>query len=1010
MTSSENNLEDALIDKLLELKYTNKSITDLDSLNANFREKFNELNQVQLTDNEFQRLLEENISADVFTCAQRLREQHVFDREDGTPLYYKLVNTKDWCKNDFEVIRQFRLNTKNSYHRYDVIILINGLPLVQIELKTLDISPRRAMQQIINYKNDVGNGYFDTLFAFTQLFIVTNQKQTMYFSNNQPQHFNFNADEQFLPIYHWAKEDNQKVNNLHEFADKFLNKCKLGKMISRYMVLVATEQKILIMRPYQIYAVEAIIESIKQNRGNGYIWHTTGSGKTLTSFKASTLLKDNPDIEKCLFVVDRKDLDRQTREEFNKFQDGCVEENTNTASLVRRLLSTNHSNKVIVTTIQKLALALSDSPASDKSKTNKNRRSKYPSFKEQLKPLQDKRIAIIFDECHRSQFGENHQAIKSFFPNSQLFGFTGTPIFKDNATVQRIDGQEASYVETKDIFQQRLHAYTITHAIEDQNVLKFNIEYFRATQVDQDKPITARVGDPTTQAKIVDAILNKHHHATHERKFNAIFATSSINDAISYYHLFKVKQAELLESNSDYPMLNIACVFSPPAEGDADVKQLSEDLPNEQADNKEKPNEKKQALTAIIDDYNTQFGTNHSLAQFDNYYQDVQQRIKDQKYPNSDATPQSKKIDITIVVDMLLTGFDSKYLNTLYVDKNLKYHGLIQAFSRTNRVLNDSKPYGTVIDFRGLEAAVNEAVKLFSDLNEDDDAKEIWLVESASQVIAKLAVAKQELDNFMKSKGLSPLPEDVINLQGDKAKAEFINKFKEIQRLQTQLSQYTDLSEQQSESIQAIMPKDELRSFQSVYLETAKRFKAQQDKPDNQQNDEIQQVDFEFVLFNSAMIDYDYIMKLISDYSQATPEQQNMTREELINLIRSDAKFVDDADDIADYVYSLKMGQGLNEADIKQGYEQFKREKIDHEIDDIAEKYGLEIETLKLFVDATLARMILDNDLLHELLSPLELGWKERSKTRKALIQDLTEPMQKRANGREISGWDAHVK
>ncbi|MEJ2899210.1 type I restriction endonuclease subunit R [Acinetobacter sp. NS-4] len=1013
MTSSENNLEDALIEKLLELKYTNKNITDIDSLNANFREQFNELNQVQLTDNEFQRLLEENISADVFACAHRLREQHVFDREDGTPLYYTLVNTKDWCKNNFEVIRQFRLNTKNSHHRYDVIILINGLPLVQIELKTLDISPRRAMQQIIDYKNDVGNGYFDTLFAFTQLFIVSNQKQTMYFSNNQPQHFNFNADEQFLPIYHWADDDNQKVNNLHEFADKFLNKCKLGKMISRYMVLVATEQKILIMRPYQIYAVEAIIESIKQNRGNGYIWHTTGSGKTLTSFKASTLLKDNPDIEKCLFVVDRKDLDRQTREEFNKFQDGCVEENTNTASLVRRLLSTNHSNKVIVTTIQKLALALSDSPASDKSKTNKNIRSKYPSFKEQLKPLQDKRIAIIFDECHRSQFGENHQAIKNFFPKSQLFGFTGTPIFDENKSAVRIyikDDQATEVQTTKDIFHNRLHAYTITHAIEDQNVLKFNIEYFRATQVDQDKPITARVGDPTTQAKIVDAILNKHHHATHERKFNAIFATSSINDAISYYHLFKAKQAELLESNSDYPMLNIACVFSPPAEGDADVKQLSEDLPNEQADNKEKPNEKKQALTAIISDYNTRFGTNHSLAQFDNYYQDVQQRIKDQKYPNSNATPQSKKIDITIVVDMLLTGFDSKYLNTLYVDKNLKYHGLIQAFSRTNRVLNDSKPYGTIIDFRGLESAVNEAVKLFSDLNEEDDAKEIWLVESASQVIAKLAVAKQHLDNFMQSKGLAPLPEEVINLQGDTAKAEFINKFKEIQRLQTQLSQYTDLSEQQAESIQAIMSKDELRSFQSVYLETAKRFKAQQEKPDNQQNDEIQQVDFEFVLFNSAMIDYDYIMKLISNYSQATPEQQNMTREELINLIRSDAKFVDDADDIADYVYSLKMGKGLNEADIKQGYAQFKREKIDHEIDDIAEKYGLEIEALKLFVDATLARMILDNDLLHELLSPLELGWKERSKTRKSLIQDLTEPMQKRANGREISGWDAHVK
>ena len=398
------------------------------------------------------------------------------------------------------------------------------------------------------------------------------------------------------------------------------------------------------------------------------------------------------------------------------------------------------------------------------------------------------------------------------------------------------------------------------------------------------------------------------------------------------------------------------------------------------------------------------------MAQFDNYYQDVQQRIKDQKYPNSQAFPQSQKIDITIVVDMLLTGFDSKYLSTLYVDKNLKYHGLIQAFSRTNRVLNDSKPYGTIIDFRGLESAVDESVKLFSNLEKDDAVKEIWLVESATQIIAKLTVAKQKLDTFMQSKGLPTAPEEVINLQGDTAKAEFINKFKEIQRLQTQLSQYTDLTEEQTESINKIMPKDELRSFQSVYLETAKRLKPKQDNPDNVSDETVQQVDFEFVLFNSAMIDYDYIMKLISDYSHTSPEKQSMTREELVNLISSDAKFVDDAEDIKEYIFSLKIGEGLSVEDIKRGFEQFKLEKTDYEIEEIAEKYGLEVEALRLFVDATLARMILDNDLLHELLSPLELGWKERSKTRKALIQDLTEPMQKRVNGREISGWDAHVK
>jgi type I restriction enzyme R subunit len=355
--TAEKKLEDDLIRKLVELKYSYRTdIRDIATLNQNFRVKFNELNQVTLTDGEFDRLLQDIISPDVYICSQHLRSRHSFEREDGTPLFYTLVNTQDWCKNNYEVINQLRVNTASSFHRYDVILLINGVPVVQIELKTLGLSPRRAMQQIVDYKNDAGNGYGNTLLAFMQLFIVSNQKETLYFANNLSRHFSFNAEEQFLPIYQWADEQNLKIADLHDFADNFLTKCTLGQMISRYMVLVATEQKLMIMRPYQIYAVRAIVDCIHQNRGNGYIWHTTGSGKTLTSFKASTLLKDNPDIDKCLFVVDRKDLDRQTREEFNKFQANCVEENTNTATLVRRLLSTDYADKVIVTTIQKLGL------------------------------------------------------------------------------------------------------------------------------------------------------------------------------------------------------------------------------------------------------------------------------------------------------------------------------------------------------------------------------------------------------------------------------------------------------------------------------------------------------------------------------------------------------------------------------------------------------------------------------------------------------------------------------
>ena len=448
--------------------------------------------------------------------------------------------------------------------------------------------------------------------------------------------------------------------------------------ISRYMVLIASEQKLMMMRPYQVYAVKQIVDCIHQNCGNGYIWHTTGSGKTLTSFKASTLLKDNPDIEKCIFVVDRKDLDRQTREEFNKFQEGCVEENTNTAALVRRLLSDDYADKVIVCTIQKLGLALDENSKRNKQK----KKNDQPTYKEQLEPLRDKRIVFIFDECHRSQFGENHQAIKEFFPKAQLFGFTGTPIFEQNATQQQVEGEVASLRTTEDLFQKQLHAYTITHAIEDSNVLRFHVDYYKPEDED-----ALREGAIYAKRAIVAAILGKHDAATGGRKFNAILATGSINDAIEYHELFKSLQAGKQQDDPAFQPLNVACVFSPPAEGDPDVKQIQEDLPQEKADNQQDPEGKKAALKVIIAEYNRRFGTNHSIGDFDLYYQDVQKRIKDQQFPNQDL-PHGQKIDVVIVVDMLLTGFDSKYLNTLYVDKNLKHHGLIQAFSRTNRVLN----------------------------------------------------------------------------------------------------------------------------------------------------------------------------------------------------------------------------------------------------------------------------------------------------------------------------------
>jgi len=1005
MTTLESDLEKTLVSKLQDLKYEHRpDIRDRATLERNFREKFEALNRVLLTDAEFSRLMDEIVTPDVFTAARTLRERNSFTRDDGTPLNYTLVNIKDWCKNSFEVVNQLRINTDNSHHRYDVILLINGVPVVQIELKTLGISPRRAMEQIVEYKNDPGNGYTKTILCFLQLFIVSNRDRTFYFANNNTRHFAFNADERFLPVYEFADVDNKKIVHLDSFSETFLVKCTLGQTISRYMVLVASEQKLLMMRPYQVYAVKAIVDSIAQDCGNGYIWHTTGSGKTLTSFKASALLKDNPDIEKCLFVVDRKDLDRQTRGEFNKFQEGCVEENTNTASLVRRLLSDDYADKVIVCTIQKLGLALDEN-----SKRNRqHKKNGKKSFKEQLEPLRDRRIAFIFDECHRSQFGENHKAIKEFFPRAQLFGFTGTPIFDQNAAQQKIEDTQASMKTTEDLFQKRLHTYTITHAIEDGNVLRFHVEYFKPHGKTLPKP-----GEPLAKRAVVEAILSKHDAATGQRRFNALLATSSINDAIEYHALFKTLQAEKQAADPSFRPLNIACVFSPPAEGDPDVRQIQEGLPQEKDDNAVEPEKKKEALKAILADYNANYGANHKIGEFDQYYQDVQQRIKNQQWPDADlkkAYPNQAhhKIDITIVVDMLLTGFDSKFLNTLYVDKNLKHHGLIQAFSRTNRVLNATKPYGNILDFRQQQGAVDAAIALFSGEAAAEKAREIWLVDKAPVVIQKLETAVQKLDTFMKSQGLDCAPDAVPSLRGDAARAAFIEHFKEVQRLKTQLDQYTDLTPENATTIEQILPRDSLLGFRGAYLETAQRLRVQQGKGADKPTPEADQLDFEFVLFASAVIDYDYIMGLIARYSEATPGKQRMSREELVGLIQSDSKFMDEREDIAAYIATLKAGEGLSEKAIRDGYSRFKTEKNATELAGIAGKHGLATDTLQGFVDAILQRMIFDGEALTDLMEPLDLNWKARRVKELDLMADLMPLLLKRAGGREISGLSAY--
>ena len=979
----EKQIEENFINKLIELKYTYRpDICDRTTLEQNFRKKFERLNRVNLSDSEFNRLLEEITDSDVFASSKRLREINTFIREDGTPMQYTLVNIKDWCKNEYEVVNQLRINTKNSFQRYDVILLINGLPVVQVELKTLDVSPRRAMQQIIDYKNDTGNG-------------VSNYSNTYYFANNNLQHFNFNAEEHFLPAYQWTREDNKKVARLDSFAEQFLPKCHLGEIISRYMVLIASEQKLLIMRPYQIYAVKAIVRCIEENRGNGYIWHTTGSGKTLTSFKAATLLKDNPDIEKCLFVVDRKDLDRQTRQEFNRFQENCVEENTDTATLVHRMLSTDYANKVIVTTIQKLGIAL-----------DPNNRKNY---KEQLMPLQDSRMVFIFDECHRSQFGDNHKAIKEFFPNAQLFGFTGTPIFDQNATYTKVNGETASYKTTEDIFEKQLHAYTITNAIDDGNVLRFHVDYFKPSE---NNP--RRADGSIKKQAVVETILSKHNAATNERRFNAILATSSINDAIEYYHLFKQAQEQYKSENPSFEPLNVACVFSPPAEGDPDIKQIQEDLQQEKIDNEQEPEKKKQALKEIMTDYNRQYGTNHVIGDFDAYYQDIQQRIKDQQYSNKDY-PHANKIDITIVVDMLLTGFDSKFLNTLYVDKRLVFHHLIQAFSRTNRILNETKPYGNILDFRGQQDAVDDAIALFSGKKDDKEAaRRIWLVEPASSIQKKYKEAVAGLRKFMQSYNLEFNASEVANLQGDEAKVGFINHFKKIQRYKTQLDQYVDFTDEATTTVVSDPPSDygftndDLLAFRGAYLNLAYSLKKKREKSSEPVLPEVEDMDFEFVLFASAMIDYDYIMDLIAKQYSGSEVKVKLTREQLVNIVLSNSNLMDEREDIIAYINSLEEVSGKTEQEIKEDYNLFKAERYAKEVASIAQKYEITAESLNEFIDGIMERKIFDAEKLNDLLAPLNLGWKARSKKELALMADLIPLLKRKAEGEEIAGLSAY--
>lgn len=647
-TQSEYALENALIDQLGRMHYDGVRIDNEAAMLANLKQQLEIHNKTTFSASEFQRILHHLNSGSVPDRAKKLRDHFELKRDEvderrAETRYIRFINCEEWCVNEFQVTNQISMEGKRK-NRYDVTLLINGLPLVQIELKRRGAELKVAFHQINRYQHesyDAGYG----LFQYVQVFIISNGVNTKYFSNNRHQ--------AFQQTFFWTDIDNERLSDLNDFAAEFLKPCHIAKMITHYTVIGADEV-IRVLRPYQFYACEALVERVKNSNDNGYIWHTTGSGKTLTSFKASQIIRDLPKVHKVLFVVDRKDLDYQTAREFNTFAKGSVDSTTSTHNLIKQL--NDEGTSLIVTTLQKLNNAIVK-----------------PKHLNNISHLRDKKIVFIFDECHRSQFGDTHQNIKNFFTQAQMFGFTGTPILADNANSGNVLNKT-----TKDLFGECLHKYVIVDVIKDENVLRFSVEYVGKYQTKpgannldiavEDIDTHEALENPQRLSKIADYILEHHRQKTKQPDFTAMFCVSSIEVLTQYYRLFKEKQTDTVRP------LKIATIFSyaaneenPQANGltaSGLTAEESADIPSDAAINQNS----RDHLDNCIADYNSMFGTAHSTRDsqsFYNYYQEIAKRVR------------QGEIDILLVVNMFLTGFDSPRLNTLYVDKNLKFHGLI---------------------------------------------------------------------------------------------------------------------------------------------------------------------------------------------------------------------------------------------------------------------------------------------------------------------------------------------
>jgi type I restriction enzyme R subunit len=841
---SEAVLENNLIKQLRDLSYASVKIQDGEALVTNLQSQLALFNETTFTAKEFDAILNHLAKGNVFEKAKTLRDRFQLTKEDGTSFYVRFFNTEDNSKNLFQVTNQISL--EGSYkNRYDVTLLVNGLPLVQIELKRSGIEIKEAFNQINRYQN---HSFWSNhgLFQYVQLFVISNGVNTKYLANNKLQ--------SVKQTFFWADAYNKNTTELTEFAAAFLNPAHLGKMIAHYIVINETHKVMMILRPYQYFATEAIIHQVKNSNDNAYIWHTTGSGKTLTSFKASQIVMELPDVYKVVFVVDRKDLDYQTMTEFNAFKKDSVDVTDNTQSLVRQLTD---NTKLVLTTIQKLNNAVSD------------------RFKGSIEPLRHKKIVFIFDECHRSQFGETHERITKFFEKSQLIGFTGTPIFAENASKNDLGKRT-----TKDLFGNCLHKYVITDAIRDQNVLRFGIEYVGKYKNKSNAFIDIEVEEIDKQEvlnsekrinKIVDYIIAYHDQKTFNKEYSALLAVSSIDNVMQYYDLFQ-KKKEAGEHD-----LRIATIFTYGTNEDSD--EANDSLPDDEQEYDwaaepratYKSSHSRDKLESYIGDYNTMYGTSYTTKDsesFQKYFQSISKRLKDRE--KESFNNEKDRLDIVIVVNMMLTGFDAKKVNTLYVDKNLKQHGLIQAFSRTNRILGEQKSQGNILSFRNLKKATDDAITLFS----NKEAIEVVTMPAYEAIAEKFDQALELL------REIAPTYQSVNDLESEEDEAHFVQAFRKLMRAMNVLQSYTDFDWED-------LPIDEqeFEDYKSKYLDLYEKVKQDTQK---QKTSILDDIDFELELIHRDQINVAYILKLLAQLKGEKGAAAAAQRKTIIDLLGGD--------------------------------------------------------------------------------------------------------------------------